>query len=159
MAKARKTVAQLGKLLAEAEKAIDALRVRRKVLAEDVTALSAEIAEMRGETVDAPVHAAPVPAKPARKKAAKKRIRRDAKPPKVAKKSGRKVRGPGTREAMLEILRTSEKPLRVAQIVERLAASGCKTKSVNPKNMVGAMLTQSADFERVERGLYTVKKR
>ena len=159
MAKARKTVAQLGKLLAEAEKAIDVLRVRREALAEDVRALSAEIAEMRGETVDATVEVAAVPAKPARKKAAKKRIRRDAKAPKVAKKSGRKTRAPGTREAMIEILRASETPLRVAQIVERLAASGCKTKSVNPKNMVGAMLVQSADFERVERGLYTVKKR
>ncbi len=159
MAKARKTVAELGKLLAEAAKAIDVLRARRKALAEDVTALSAEIDQMRGETVGAPVQEVPVPAKPARKKAAKKRIRRVAKAQKAAKKSGRKTRRPGTREAMLEILRASEKPLRVAQIVERLAASGCKTKSVNPKNMVGAMLAQSADFERVARGLYAVKKR
>ena len=159
MAKARKTVSELGKLLADTEKAIDVIRARRKALAEDVTALSAEIAQMRGETVAAPFQAAAVPAKPARKRAAKKRIRRVAKAPKAAKKSGRKTRGPGTREAMIEILRASETPLRVAQIVERLAASGCKTRSVNPKNMVGAMLTQSADFERVERGLYTVKKR
>ena len=154
MAKARKTVAQLGKLLAEAEKAIDVLRVRREALAEDVRALSAEIAQMTGET-----DGAPVPAKSARKMAATKRIRKASRVPKAAQKSGGKTRGPSTREAMIEILRTSEKPLRVAQIVERLAASGCKTKSVNPKNMVGAMLAQSSDFKRVGRGLYTVRKR
>ena len=159
MARARKTVAELRELLVEAEKAIEALRVRRKALAEDVRALSAEIVQMRGEAVDAPVQADPAPTKLAREKATKKRVRRAAEAPKVAKKPGRQTRGPSTREAMLEILRASERPLRVAQIVGRLAASGCKTKSVNPKNMVGAMLAQSSDFKRVDRGLYTVKTR
>ncbi len=107
------------------------------------TSLTQPSWKLTGRTAGAPVRAV-APATPTRKKTAKKRAR--------------KSRGPSTREAMIEILRASEKPLRVAQIVERLAASGCETKSVNPKNMVGAMLAQSSDFKRVDRGLYTVKK-
>ena len=95
MAKTVKTVAELGKLLAEEHKAIEMLRARREALAEDMTALATEIAQIRGKTAEAPVQAAPAPAKPARKnvarkRGAKKRAPKVRKPPKASKKSVRK---------------------------------------------------------------------
>lgn len=155
MAKSVKTVADLGKLLAEEEQAIAALKSKRQALAAEVAELAAEIAELKGAPVAAPKPKAEAPAKPGRKPG-KEPGRKPAK--KAAAKRGRKRSGTSTRDIIVGILRDSDKPMRAAQIAERLVAAGAKTKSKNPKNMVSALLAQSKEFKRVDKGLYTVKK-
>jgi len=49
------------------------------------------------------------------------------------------------------------KPMRAAEIAEKLPETGFKTKSKGVRNMVSAVLGQSKDFRRVRKGLYTVR--
>ena len=156
MAKSVKTVADLGKLIAEEEKAIAALRSKREALAAKVAELAAEIAQLRG----APAAEAEPKAKPAAKKRGRKPGKKAVAKPagKAAVKRGRKRSGTSTREIIIGILRDADKPMRAAEIAERLAAAGAQSKSSNPKNVVSALLAQSKEFKRVDKGLYTVKK-
>ena len=137
MARVSKTVSEVAKLLAVEEKAIRHLREKRQAIEGDLDKLAAEIAALKGGGKGLKGGSLGVG-----------RVRR------------RKPRagGKSLREAMAEVIKKAGKPLRAAEIADKLSSVGYKTQSTDPRNMVSAMLAQSSDFRRVKKGLYVVKK-
>ena len=141
MARVGKTVAAIAKLLADELDVVQELRAQRVALQKELNALAAEIASLKGAGIG-------VSAKVGRK--GKRSGKRRGRPP--------GHRGKGLKAVVVEILTKAGNPLRAGEIASKLAETGYKTSSSDPRNMVSATLAQGKQFKRVRRGLYALKK-
>ncbi len=127
---------------------------RREALTTQLQEIATQIAALGGQAAPKPKAEveAEKPKKPAKAKRAKKKaVSRPAK----AKKQGRRIT---LREAIGKILAGAGKPMRASEIAPLLKATGVKTRSKSPGNLVSATLAQSKEFRKVATGLYTVAK-
>ncbi len=143
-------------------KKADALRKKRDRLAADLAKAEAELAKLTGGETPAKRRGRK-PGRPAAAAAgAEKKTRgRKAGPAKGTKKRAR--RGAGRRvnftAAVRDVFVKAGTPLRAAEVVENLAASGVAVKdAADMKKRVSVILaSQKNSFEQVDRGLYQLK--
>ena len=173
MGKAKTSVADVRKLIASEEGQLAKLRARREAFAAGEEkafaglvrrreALAAQLDELAGQLEQLQGAAAPEAEAPARPKGAKK----PGPAPKRAKKAAKKARGRprGKRQGMTlrdvvtKIMSDAGEPVRAPQVASQLKALGYKTTSKDPVNMVSALLAQTKEFHRVQKGLYTLAR-
>ena len=134
------SIADLKKAIARAEQRAAGLEKKRANLLAQVGKVDAEIAALRGEVQPTPVPAAP--------KAKKKRKE------KAKAKTGRK----GTLiEAIADVLKAADSPMKVAQIAKAVVKAGYKTESKDVPNVIRGALTRVPGIKKVSRGQYTMK--
>jgi len=132
------SIADLQKALAKAEQRIAALEKKRANLLAQVGKVEAEIAVLRGEGKPTPAPAAPKAKRKGMKKA----------------KRGRK----GTLiEAIVNVLKAADSPMKVAEIAKAVVKGGYKTKSKNVPNVIREALTRVPGIKKASRGQYTMK--
>lgn len=134
------SIADLQKALAKAEQRIAALGKKRANLLAQVGKVDVEIASRRGEVKSTPAPAAPEAKRKRNKEATAKRGRR------------------GTLiEAIVNVLKAADSPMKVAETAKAVVKAGYKTKSKNVPNVIREALTRVPGIKKASRGQYTMK--
>ena len=134
-------IAALEKELARKRQRTAQLIEKRQALVEQIKALDAEIAGLRGQVTETKAPAEP--AKP-------KRSKRTAKAAK-----GKPGRQPMLAEAIHRVLAEADGPMRAGDIAEALKKRKFQTKSADLTNLVREAMSRIEGVKRVGRGLYT----
>lgn len=167
------TLADLRRLLDDKEQALRALLTTKERIAGELEQLGATIeAMLRGGAVapgrSAAIRAAAKPVSAATKGAAKRGGNTKGAGAARGKWKGKGKRAkapiaPGTREGSLTaciraVLERVVGPMRVSEIGDAVIAAGYESSSKNLKIIVANRLSQMEDVEKVERGLYQLKR-
>jgi hypothetical protein len=152
------TLADLRRELEEKERALQELVARQQALADEVDALGATLQAMLRGGASAPGRRREAP--PPRSGRASVPGRKSSR---GAKRAAPKGAGDGAREGSLvafirSILEQVVGPLRVGEICSAVQEAGYSSKSDNLGIIVANRLAQMDDVERVERGLYQLRR-